>query len=456
MDIEQGNEVSRKSFLNISLHTRILLGMLLGVAAGLIVRSNVTDPETIETIISYVKPIGDIFLRMIFMMVIPLLLSALILGISDLGDLSKVGRIGLRMLMYTIVVTGVSVGIGFAAVTLFQPGAGLGASQREYLETRFSEQAEQVSANAASVHGRSVMEVLVNIVPKNPIEDMARAFDPSYTGGGLLAIMFFALIVGLAMSASPADKVKPLRDVLEALYVIVMKVIGYAMQLAPFGVAALLFILVASIGGEILVVLLRYVLVVVGALAFHQFITYSIILKWVAKVSPRWFFKSVAPVMATAFSTSSSNATLPTAIDVTINRLKVPRSIANFVLTIGSTANQNGTALYEGITVLFLAQCFNVDLSWASQVLVLVMCVLAGIGTAGVPGGSLPVIMLILISVGVPGESIALIYGVDRLLDMCRTVLNVTGDITAAVYIQKRFPLMDAQPDGKASEFQQP
>src|SRR5690606_8514373 len=274
-------------------------------------------------------------------------------------------------------------------------------------------------------------------VPKNPLEDMTRAFDSNYLGGGLLAVMFFALIFGIAMASVDQEKTAPVKAFFEGLYEIVIKIIGYAMRLAPYGVAALLFSLTVNVGASFLLVLLKYVLIVLGALAIHQFVTYSIILKFFAGRSPLQFFKNTSEIMITAFSTSSSNATLPTAIAVSIEKLKVPKPIANCLLTIRSTANQNGTALFEGITVLFLAQCFNVELSLASQITVVFLCILAGIGTAGVPGGSLPVIVTILVSIGVPGEAIGLIYGVDRILDMSRTVLNVTGDVAAATYIQR-------------------
>jgi DAACS family dicarboxylate/amino acid:cation (Na+ or H+) symporter len=249
--------------------------------------------------------------------------------------------------------------------------------------------------------------------------------------------MFFSLMLGIALSITDREKTQVFKSFLEGLYEIVMKVISIGMKLAPFGVASLLFTLTANMGLSILSVLSKFVFVVVGALSIHMFVTYSILLKTLGRMSPVFFFRSIREVMITAFATSSSNATLPTAIRVSIDQLKLPKDITNFVLTIGSTANQNGTALYEGITVLFLAQCFGIDLNLSQQILVVLLSILGGIGTAGVPSGSLPIIMLILISIGVPGESIAIIYGVDRFLDMCRTVLNVTGDITAAVYVSR-------------------
>ena len=419
------------------LHTKIFFGMVVGIAAGLIIKQVGLAPETLETIVSWVEPIGQIFLRMVFMTVIPLVFAALVLGIAEIGDLKRVGKIGMRLLLYSLIVSSISVFIGIALVNTFEPGHSLSPETRDYLTLQFQEKSASAEKNAGLAQERSVGDIITNIVPKNPLADMVRAFDANYTGGGLLAVMFFALIFGVAMASADAEKTTTLKSFFEGLYEVVIKIIGYAMQLAPYGVAALLFNLTVSVGASFLMVLLQYVLIVLAGLAIHQFVTYSIILKYFANRNPIEFLRKSTEVILTAFSTSSSNATLPTAISVSINKLKIPKPIANFVLTIGSTANQNGTALFEGITVLFLAQCFNVELSLASQVTVVFLCILAGIGTAGVPGGSLPVIVTILVSIGVPGEAIGLIYGVDRILDMSRTVLNVTGDITAAAYIQR-------------------
>ena len=419
-----------------ALHTRILIGMVVGVVAGLVIKNIGLDQSTLNTIIKWVEPIGQIFLRMIFMTVIPLVFSALVLGIAEIGDLKRVGRIGTRLLLYSLIVSSISVFIGIALVNTFQPGHSLTPETRDYLTTEFQDKSQVANQNAEIAQERTVGDIITNIIPKNPFEDMVRAFDSSYSGGGLLAVMFFALVFGIAMASVGEEKTATLKSFFEGLYEVVIKIIGYAMTLAPYGVAALLFNLTVNVGASFLMVLLQYVLIVLAGLAIHQFVTYSIILKYFANRNPIEFLRKSSEVILTAFSTSSSNATLPTAIAVSIDKLKIPKPIANFVLTIGSTANQNGTALFEGITVLFLAQCFNVELTLVQQVTVVFLCILAGIGTAGVPGGSLPVIVTILVSIGVPGEAIGLIYGVDRILDMSRTVLNVTGDITAAAYIQ--------------------
>ena len=416
--------------------------MLAGIIGGIILQSSGLSNDTIETITRYVKPVGDIFLRMIFMMVIPLIVSALILGVAELGDIRKIGRVGIRTLSYTVLVSAISVTLGIAMVKIFEPGNSIAPEDRQLLIQRYAVNSEGVQ-NTAGLAPKNITDILTTLVPRNPVEDMARAFDPNYTGGGLLAIMFFSLMLGIAMTVLNQEKVRIFRQFFEGLYEVVMKVISFGMQLAPFGVASLLFTLTATFGFSVLMVVIKFVLVVLAALAIHQFVTYSILLKFLGKMNPLYFFRNITEVMLTAFSTSSSNATLPTAIRVSIDKLKLPKDITNFVLTIGSTANQNGTALYEGVTVLFLAQCFGIHLDLSQQIFVVIIAILGGIGTAGVPGGSLPVIVLIMMSIGVPGDGIAIIYGVDRLLDMCRTVLNVTGDITAAVYVSRTESLIN-------------
>jgi DAACS family dicarboxylate/amino acid:cation (Na+ or H+) symporter len=418
------------------LHTKILIGLVVGAVIGIAVNLIFGRHPNVEwTVRNITYPAGQVFLRMIFMVVIPLIFSALTLGVAQLGDVRRLGRVGLKTFGYTLIVTSVSVIIGLTLVNTIQPGRGLPEESRSILLETFAVEAADKVERAAEA--KSAVQTLVDIIPRNPFEDIVGAFDSSYTGGGILSVMFFSLVLGVALALSDQQKTGTLLSVLEGIYEAVMKIIGFAMKLAPYGVAALLFSVTARLGFDVIRLLIKYVLVVLVGLAIHQFIVYSLLVRSLARISPLGFFRSVREVMITAFSTSSSNATLPTAIRVTEQNLGVPRHITGFVLTLGSTANQNGTALYEGVTVLFLAQFFGVDLTFAEQVTVVLMSVLAGIGTAGVPGGSLPVIVLVLEAVGVPGEGIGIILGIDRLLDMCRTVLNVTGDITAAAYVAR-------------------
>ena len=406
------------------LHIRILIGLCVGAVGGALAHFVFGESEGLVTFTAYVsEPFGRLFLRLIFMIVLPLLFSALALGVAGLGDIRTLGRIGRKTFLYTLVVTSASVVLGLSLVNLFRPGASLTPETRATLQRTLP----APPAPATASNENPVIRTLNAIVPDNPLRAAVQ--------GDMLAVMFFSLMVGIGIALSPAEKVEPLVKMLEGLYEVVMRLIELAMRLAPYGVTALLFTLTARFGLSVLKPLLGYVGVVLGGLCLHQFVTYSFLVRYLAGLNPRFFFRQISEVMMTAFSTSSSNATLPTALRVTQEKLGVPRDIASFVLTLGSSANQNGTALFEGVTILFLAQFYGVELSLGSQALVVLVSVLAGIGTAGVPGGSLPMMVPILQSVGIPGEGIGIILGVDRILDMSRTVLNVTGDITAAVYV---------------------
>jgi dicarboxylate/amino acid:cation (Na+ or H+) symporter, DAACS family len=409
---------------------RILTGLVIGSVIGASCQVAGVDAALLKEIVSWVRPLGELFMRMIFMVVIPLLISALVLGVSELGDIKRIGRIGLRCLMYTVILSLISVAIGLALFAIFKPGAEITVAERQGLMASFGEQVEQYKNLPAAKSEGSPLQVLIQkVIPKNPVEDMARAFDSTYRGPGLVGVMIFALFFGVAMAAAPREKVAVLRGFMEGLFEVSMKIIGYAMQLAPFGIAALMFSLTATIGLGVFAVLAKYVLVVLLGLALHLFGVYSLVLHFVARVNPLKFFRSITEVMLTAFSTSSSNATLPTSLRVANDKLGIQPAISSFVLTLGSTANQNGTALYEGITVLFLATVFGVDLTLTQQFLVVLVSMIAGLGVAGVPGGSLPMLAGVLVTLGIPGEAVVLIYGVDRILDMSRTVLNVTGDL---------------------------
>jgi len=408
------------------LHWRILFGLAVGVLTGVAANLVAGGAPWLVSLVDYgTEPFGRIFLRLIFMVVLPLVFSALVLGVAGLGDIGRLGRIGAKTFAYTILATGLSVALGLTLVNLLRPGAGLPEATRAALAANAARGPAAVTPADAPVG----LQAVLAIVPDNPLR--------AAVNGDMLAVMFFALMMGLGLAMAPRETVAPLVAVLEGLYAVVMEVIDLAMRLAPYGVACLLFTLTARLGAGVLRQLASYVLVVLAGLAIHQFVTYSLIVRFLGGMSPWLFFERIRSVMITAFSTSSSNATLPLSLTVTERNLGVPREISNFVLTLGSTANQNGTALFEGVTVLFLAQFYGIDLSLQQQLIVVLMSILAGVGTAGVPGGSLPLIVPVLVTVGVPAEGIGIIFGVDRLLDMCRTVLNVTGDITAAVVVAR-------------------
>jgi DAACS family dicarboxylate/amino acid:cation (Na+ or H+) symporter len=411
------------------LHTRILIGLIAGAAAGLLAHALAGDAPWIAWLVTNVtQPAGQIFLRMILMAVIPLIFSALTLGVAELGDLRKLGRIGAKTVALTLALSSISVLVGIALVNVVRPGAGVSDADRTRLTGMLGAPATAIQPPAP----RSGMQILVELIPDNPIRAMAEAYR-----GEMLAVMVFALFVGIAMAMCERQRVEPLMAVLRSVYEVVMVIIGLAMKLAPYGVAALLFSLTARFGLEIIERLGWYFITVVGGLLLQLLVVYSLVLRFLVGYSPRAFFSKIREVLLTAFSTSSSNVTLPVTLRVAERQLGVPREIGSFVLTLGSTANQNGTALYEGVTVLFLAQFFGVQLSLGAQVSVVLMSILAGVGTAGVPGGSLPMVGALLVSVGVPLEGLGIILGLDRLLDMCRTTLNVTGDMVAAAYIAR-------------------
>jgi dicarboxylate/amino acid:cation (Na+ or H+) symporter, DAACS family len=425
-------------------HTKIFFGLILGLVGGLFVHEMAGEAPWVNWVVDNAAyPIGQVFLRLIFMVVVPLVFSSLVLGVLELGDVKRLGRIGLKTLAYTLFASGISVAIGITMVNFFRPGAGVDPSVRAELSSTFASQSQKAIENAN--HAQSWADALLSLIPRNPLAAAVDALT-----GEMLALMVFAVFFGVALARIRDENAQPLVDVFSGIQRVSMKIVDWAMALAPYGVAALLFSLTARSGFAVIPRLGGYVGVVVGGLALQMFVVYSGILKFLARVPPvEWFFRC-REVILTAFSTASSNATLPTSLRISEEKLGVPPKIGNFVLTVGATGNQNGTALFEGVTVLFLAQVFGIDLSLRQQITVVIMSILAGVGTAGVPGGSLPLIVIVLQTVGVPAEGIGIILGVDRFLDMCRTVLNVVGDLVCATFVARserelRFPSVTAQ-----------
>jgi DAACS family dicarboxylate/amino acid:cation (Na+ or H+) symporter len=400
----------------------MLIGLVAGATLGGAAHLGAAGAPWLESLIRYgTEPIGRVFLRLLFMLVIPLIVTALSLGVAGLGDLRRLSRIGFLTLGYTAIVSSIAVLIGVTLVNWIQPGRGLDPEDLAALG------AHAAGAPPAAAPVASGIDLLVNMVPNNVVKAMAE--------GDMLALMFFSLFLGIGLAATPGEPARRLEAGLQGLNDVVMRLLGIVIQLAPVAVACLLFTLTARLGYDVLARLGVYVAVVVGALAIQQFGVYSAAVAWFGGMSPLKFFRGSRAAMLTAFSTASSNATLPTALLVADRELGLPPHISRFVLTLGSTANQNGTALFEGVTVLFLAQVFGVELTLSQQVTVVFICILGGIGTAGVPAGSIPVIIMILGLIGVPAEGIGIVLGVDRFLDMCRTTINVTGDLAAAVVV---------------------
>jgi Na+/H+-dicarboxylate symporter len=412
-----------------ALHVLMLGGFVLGLSLGLWVNlSGASDAAWVVWVTGNVTgPIGQIFLRLLFMLVLPLLFSALVVGVAEMGDLAALGRVGFKTLGFTVVISAIAVLIGLVMVNLFRPGDGVDPALAERLLAEGADGARTIIEGAPSEVQAG--QFFLDLIPQNAIAAAAN--------NQILPFIFFALLfgIGLVLARSPATD--QLQAAIQGMFEVMMKLINLVIQLAPIAVACLMFNLAALFGWDLLVRLAAFVGVAVAAMAIHMFVVYPVMIWLLARMSPLDFFSRVREPMVVAFSTASSNATLPVSLRVADTHLKLPRRIARFVLTVGATANQNGTALFEGVTVLFLAQFFGIDLTFGQQVMVMAVCILGGIGTAGVPAGSLPVVAMILVMVGVPAEGIGLILGVDRFLDMCRTTLNVTGDLVVATVVSR-------------------
>ena len=416
------------------------MGVVAGVGVNAIFGGN--DPRVAWVIDNITNPIGTLFLRLLLMIVVPLVFSSLVVGVAGIGDIRKLGRVGLKSFAYCLIISAISVVIGLTLANTIRPGKKIDQATASALQQRYGTDAtKQVeSVQKSTTQDSALMQVVKTIVPSNPVAAVAGVAAGSTTQSdtpNMLHLMFFALIVGVAITLIPVERAAPLLRVLEAVYEITAKIIDMIMKFAPYAVACLLFNNTARFGLDLLQALAWFVVTVLLGLSLHMFGVYSLSVYFLSRINPLEFFRRIKTVILTAFSTSSSNATLPTALRVSEENLGVPQEINSFVLTVGATANQNGTALYEGVTVLFLAQLAGVDLTLGQQLMVVYLAILGGIGTAGVPSGSIPFIIGVLATIGVNPALIAIILGVDRILDMCRTTLNVAGDITAATFVAR-------------------
>lgn len=410
-------------------HMKMLLGFGVGVAAG--VSANLVtggDAAWLTHLMHYVTvPIGQIFLRLLYVLVIPLVFSALVTGIAALGDVRSLGRVGARMGWFTVLMTSTAVGIGMVLVNVIRPGDGFPTGLADTLIAASSDRvSEIVQAGEAANSG---VGLLIGLVPTNVVASMAN--------NDILGVIFFALFFGLALVATPTPGTAQVLRFMDGVMDASMTMIGWVIATAPVAVACLVFNSVALFGFELLLKLGSFVGVAMLAMGLHSFVVYPLVLWGVGGRSPWSFFWSSREALLMAFSTASSSATLPTTMRVAEDELGLPPQITRFVVTIGATANQNATALFEGITVLFLAQLSGVELVLSEQLLIMVMCIVGGIGTAGIPAGSLPVIAMICGIFGIPPEGLGIILGVDRFLDMCRTTINVGGDLVAAVVVSR-------------------
>ena len=411
----------------LALHYKVLIGFVLGTLLGLAVHAFVGDAPWVQYLMTYAtRPFGQIFLNLLFMLVVPLMFSALVLGVAELGDIASLGRLGWKTLTYTAVVTFAAVLVGLVCVNVLQPGTHMDpALVQQAMSTAKAGDIVQKGADL------KLMDLLVNIVPHNIVGAMA---DDSKK----LGIVFFALMIGIGLVMKPTPGTAAFKNAVQGLFEVSMHLIGLFIRLAPYAVAAFMFNLTAQLGWDVIKSLAWFVVTVLLALAIHGFVVLPLWVRFMGGMTPRRFFTQTQEATLTAFATASSTATLPVTLRVAEEDLGLPRKVSRFVLTVGASANHHGTALFEGITVLFLAQVYGMHMPIATQLMVLILCILGGIGTAGIPSGSLPVIAMICGIVGIKAEGIGIILGVNTFLDMCRTTLNVTGDLATAVVVSHR------------------
>lgn len=393
------------------LTVKVLTGLILGAIIGLLI--NLFAPGSFDTLNTYLfVPVGQLFLSLINMLVVPLVFFSIVLGTAGLGDPAKLGRIGLKTITYFLVTTTIAIVIGLSLAALIEPG----------LAGDF----DLEGASFESEQAPSVVDTLLNIVPSNPLAAL--------TEGNMLQIIVFAVFVGLALTALK-EKTAGLLKLMEQGNEVMMYLVGVVMKFAPYGTFALIATAVGSQGFSAMKAMGAYMLVILAALAIHAAVTYGGTIAFLAKKNPIWFFKKFAPAMTVAFSTSSSTATLPVSMEVAQKDLGVPKSISSFVQPLGATINMDGTAIMQGVATMFIAQAYGIDLTAIELATVVLTAVLASIGTAGVPGVGLIMLAMVLSSVGLPVAGIGLVIGIDRLLDMTRTAINISGDAACAVYV---------------------
>lgn len=399
----------------IKLHTQIFIGLILGVIVGLVFGEKAT----------IIEPIGTIFLRLITMIVVPLVLVSLMLGTASLGDLRKLGRIGIKTIVYFTITTMIAISIGLLLANVVKPGAGLNEEIKAELYKNY-ESTAQIGIERME-EKPSAIDVLVNIVPTNPIKTLVE--------GNMLQVIFLALLFGTILTLIKKEKSEILMKFLDGLNDAIIQVVHIAMRLAPYGVMALIASVIGKYGVNILVTLLKYSLVVVGGLLIYTVSVNCLSLRILGRMSPLKFLKATKDAMVIAFSTSSSNAALPVSME-SVEHIGISREYSSFVIPLGATINMDGTALYQGVAAIFIAQIYGIPLALMDQVTIVLMATLASVGAAGVPAAGIITLAMVLKQIGIPLEGIALILGVDRFLDMCRTTTNIIGDMTCSVVIK--------------------
>jgi DAACS family dicarboxylate/amino acid:cation (Na+ or H+) symporter len=418
---------------------RVLVGLVTGATLGSITNALTTGQPQLESIRDAVvqnvtQPVGRVFLNLLFMGIIPLVFASVALGVARLGNIGQLGRIGIKTLIYFLITTAFAAAIGLTLVNLVKPGDYLPEEQQKKLDEKFGSEAKDRVQKKSDL---TIPGLVNSIIPANPLK--------SATDKEMLAIIFTAIIVGIALTRIETQHSQTLIHFLEGVNAVTDFILRLAMSLAPYAVFCLLFSVTAQLGFQFLFSLLAFMLTVLGGLAIQLVVVFPILVWFLGGMSPWTFFARSYETMLTAFSTSSSNATLPTVIRCAEENLGISPTVSRFVLPIGASMNHNGTALFEGVTVMFLAQISGVDLTFVDQLQILLLCVLTATGMAGIPGGSLPLIGVILAQYNIPPERIALVLGIDRILDMSRTMVNVTGDLTTVLYVNRTEAKRQAQ-----------
>ncbi|MFZ2145918.1 MAG: dicarboxylate/amino acid:cation symporter [Sedimentisphaerales bacterium] len=405
----------------LQLHTKVLTGLLMGVIFGVLANQWGFS----AFVFSYIKPIGSAFIKLISMVVVPLVFASLLVGTAGLNDIRKLGRIGAKTVVYYLCTTIIAISIGLFLANTFRPGEGLSQETRtQLIESNRQEAGAQIET---TLKKPTITDILLNIIPTNPVK--------AFVEGDMLQIIFFALMAGICLSLIPSERSQPVINFFEGINELIIQMVHIIMRLAPYGVFALISAVVADFGLDVLLVLLKYSLIVVIGLILHVTIVYSSAIKLFSKQKISTFFRGIRPAQLIAFSSASSSATLPVTMECTERNLGVPGQIASFALPLGATINMDGTALYQGVSAVFIAQVYGMGLTVPQQLIIVLTTVLASIGTAGTPMAGVITLAIVLKSIGVPLEGIGLIMGVERILDMCRSVVNVTGDASCAVVV---------------------
>ena len=417
--------------MKLKLHWQIIIGLLLGLAYGIIAAVQGWGSFTND----WIAPFGTIFLNLLKLIAVPLVLFSLITGVASLSDLKKLSRIGGKTIGIYVITTAIAVTIGLVSVNLLKPGDSVPIEIKEKLEQRYQSAASTKAGAAEAVKNRGPLQPLVDMVPNN-------FFNSASSNRNMLQIVFFAIFLGIGLIQVPKDVSKPVLVVFEGMNDVIIKLVDVIMLMAPIGVFALIASTIQSVAGDnisnvidLLGSLGYYMLAVIAGLLIHMVVTYTSILKFFTPMKLKDFYKGIAPAQLLAFSTSSSGATLPVTMERCEDELGVSEEVSSFVLPLGATINMDGTALYQGVAAVFIAQTLGMELGLGAQITIVLTAVLASIGTAAVPGAGIIMLVIILEAIHVPSEGIALILGVDRILDMLRTTTNVTGDASVAVMV---------------------